>query len=347
MSTATYIIHTTLMSVRTKALAAAAAALMLIAGIAIVGDSFSRDTADKTTQVEASAYRSVTGKLYPGSTAWSQPVPSDAATDAASKRWVDYIIERQSQRSKDGPFLAIRRYAVPVWVGSSKDPVMKITACRSYPCRNVAGTRLRVPRGAKADLGTDGHMVLVDQRREIAYDLFKAQKNGNTWSGAGGGRTRYRTSRSATGRRSGATAAHSALLAGLIRPQEIRRGRIDHALQATIPGIGSGEPRCPAVANVPTTDDPDAPPEGTRFQLSPSVNVGELEVPRIVRVIARALQRYGMIVVDNGGQIAFRGENPIGKKPDPWAALGYDNASSISLAGLPLDELRVIEQKTC
>jgi len=133
-----------------------------------------------------------------------------------------------------------------------------------------------------------------------------------------------------------------------VRPSEIRRGRISHAIAVTIPGIGHGAPRCPARANVPTTSDPDAPPEGTWFQIDPSVDIAALKLPRLQRIIATALQRYGMIVNDNGGKVAFRGENFVGKQVDEWARLGYARHSDeVVLKGVPLAKLRVIAQPKC
>lgn len=234
---------------------------------------------------------------------------------------------------------------MPVWVGRPTDPMEQLGDCYSYSCPGIKNTSVRVPAGAKADPGSDGHMVIYDPNKQTAYDLYRARRSGGRWVGASAASVNVRSGKGGTGKRNGANAAHTALLAGLIRPQEIKRGRINHAIGVTIPGIGPGAPRCPADYNVPTTNTRNAPPEGTHFQLSKRANISGL--PRTQKIVAKALQRYGMIVVDNGGTIAFRGENPIGKASDAWAAVGFPSGNSISLSGLPFDHLRVVRQPTC
>lgn len=291
--------------------------------------------------------RLFTETVFPDSKYWSKPIPADAPIDPNSAMWVAYLVKRYSQRSQSAPFITLRRYAVPVWVGGPGDPAMRIGKCRNYPCPKAAGAELPVPEAARPDPGTDGHMVIIDERGNLAYDLFKAQRQGNTWTGAGGAKVNYKEGDGGTGPIEGATAGHLALLAGLIRPQEVKRGRIDHALQMTLPGIGTGPPRCPAQYSVDTVTDADAPPEGTLYQLDPTLDVKAAKLPRVTRIVARALQKYGAIVVDNGGQIAFRGENFVGKSVDPWAKLGYRKEDAISLKGIPFDKMRVISQPLC
>lgn len=282
-------------------------------------------------------------RLFPKSSYWSKPVPSKAATDPASSRYVRYLNSKISARK--GPFLAVRSYGVPVWVGRQGDPVERLGDCYRYSCPGIKDSLLRVPSAAKADPGSDGHMVLYDNNTATAYDLYDAVRQNGKWYGASAAAVDVKRGSGSTGTRNGATASHTALLAGLIRPIEIARGRIRHALAVTVPGIGPGKPRCPAQANVPTTDSTDAPPEGTRYVMNRNADLTGLS--RTQKIIARALQRYGMIVTDNGGTVAFRGLNPIGKADDGWAAVGFSSGDSMSLAGLPMNDIRVVVQPTC
>lgn len=322
-------------------------AVLAAAALALAGCGGDEKPAGAGPTTTTGAERWFTEPVFPDAKYWSQPIPADAAVDPNSQVWVDYLMKRYGQRSDAAPFINVRRYAVPVWVNGPQDAQMRIGECRSYPCPKAAGTKLPVPKAAKPDPGSDGHMVIVDESTGLAYDFFKAERDGNTWTGAGGARVDYRDGDGSTGKIEGATAAHTALLAGLIRPQEIKRGRIDHALQMTLPGIGESAARCPADYSVSTVSEPEAPPEGTIYQLDPTLDVKAANVPRIVKIVGRALQKYGAVVVDNGGQIAFRAESPVGKKTDPWAKLGFPKGDVISLKGLPLDRMRVIAQPLC
>ena len=72
---------------------------------------------------------------------------------------------------------------------------------------------------------------------------------------------------------------------------------IDHALRFTAPTTRRA---CvyPARHYASSSNDPSLPPMGLRVRLKPSVNVASF--PRQARVVLRALQRYGMILADNG-----------------------------------------------
>lgn len=285
---------------------------------------------------------------FPDSQYWSTPIASDAKIDPRSAELAGYVREKLEKNPSDAPLLALREYTTTVWVGTSRDPLRRIGSCTSYSCPGVAGRRVRVPRGARPDPASDGHIVFVDRRSGTSIELFKARYSRGVWRGAGGGRFDLRRGDAgALAGSSGATAAKLSLLAGLIKPSEIKRGSIRHAIGVTIPGIGRGRPRCPARANVATTSDASAPVEGTHFQLDPAVDISALNLPRLQRTIAVALQRYGMIVNDNGGKIAFRGESFHGKRVDEWKSLGVGGRSSTILKGIPLDRLRVLAQPIC
>jgi hypothetical protein len=46
---------------------------------------------------------------------------------------------------------------------------------------------------------------------------------------------------------------------------------------------------------------PDAIPAGARFRLDPDLDIASLNLPPLVRMIAKAAQRYGMVVRDQTG----------------------------------------------
>src|SRR5205085_11215776 len=51
-------------------------------------------------------------------------------------------------------------------------------------------------------------------------------------------------------------------------------------------------------------------PEGTRFRLPASLNIDALKLPRQVAMMAKAAQKYGMIVKDKSSVVAFTAEDP-------------------------------------
>jgi hypothetical protein len=66
----------------------------------------------------------------------------------------------------------------------------------------------------------------------------------------------------------------------------------------------------PAQRTDGASSDPNAIPEGARFRLDPKLDIDGLDLPPMTRMIAKAAQRYGMIVRDQTGHaISLFAEN--------------------------------------
>ena len=72
----------------------------------------------------------------------------------------------------------------------------------------------------------------------------------------------------------------------------------------------------------------------------------ELAVPEWQKTIARALQRYGMYLRDNGGTMGIYAENTINRGYDPWRELGLAGVS-VPLDGIPWNRFRVLNDPDC
>ena len=105
---------------------------------------------------------------------------------------------------------------------------------------------------------------------------------------------------------------------------------IDHALRFT----ASRTRRAyvyPARHYASSSTDPSLPPMGLRMRLKASVDVASF--PRQARVVLRALQRYGMILADNGS---------------PWFISGasdrrYNDDDLNALKGLKGSDFEVVD----
>jgi hypothetical protein len=109
--------------------------------------------------------------------------------------------------------------------------------------------------------------------------------------------------RDRSGRPFGSRGAGVPYLAGLVRPCEVRRRRIAHAL-----AFAYDYPSADFVYPATKSDGagpPDGMAEGTRLQLDPGIGRAEIErwgCRGPCMTIAVALQRYGMYVIDNSGR---------------------------------------------
>ena len=112
-----------------------------------------------------------------------------------------------------------------------------------------------------------------------------------------------------------ADAAGLAILPGLIRYDEVKSGEVKHAIRFT---VDCTRPNYVAPAThqaVPGgCDDPNAPPMGLRVRLRADYDTSALTAS--AKVVARAMQHYGMILADNGSNFYFQGEDNPGWTED-------------------------------
>jgi hypothetical protein len=189
----------------------------------------------------------------------------------------------------------------PIYYPDAHDPSFEVHCTESWGTCEVEGMNVRIPDHARPAAGSDGHLTVVDQDSGWEYDFWQVRRKprgGGRLVISWGGRTRIE----GDGLGSDANAAHYGSLAGIIRAQEMRRGRIDHALFMLV-RCDSGHVVYPAEGNGLPCDDPaGAPAQGTRFQLDLSpAEIEALRVPDWNKTILRAMAEYGLYVGDTTG----------------------------------------------
>lgn len=162
--------------------------------------------------------------------------------------------------------------------------------------------------------GADGdrHAIVVDRDSCKLYELFAAYpRAGGGWQAGSGAVWNLRSNKL---RRRGWTSADAAglpILPGLARYDEVKRGRIDHALRFTAPSTRKAF-IYPARHFASDATDPSLPAMGQRVRLKRGYKIGRF--PRQARIVLQALKRYGMILADNGSSWYVSGA------PDPrWS----------------------------
>jgi hypothetical protein len=176
--------------------------------------------------------------------------------------------------------------------------------------------RYPIPRGVHIEGGRsssgDRHAILLDRDACRLYELYAlAPKPGGGWRAGSGAVWSLRSNRLRPAGWTSADAAGLPIFPGLARWDEVRRGAIDHALRFTAPRTRRAYVY-PARHFASDATDPALPPMGLRVRLKASVDVASF--PKQSRVVLRALQRYGMILADNGSPWYVSGA------PDPhWS----------------------------
>ena len=244
------------------------------------------------------------------------------------------------------------QYTYPVYYVDSSTPVrdVYVNGAFSYWNGPNAGdftqtprftTQVPVPVDALGSAGSDGSIIFIDEDngREYGFWQFTGDSVTNGYS--------YdinhiaSTGNNAAGNGFVSRGAGIPYLAGLVRPCEIHRGEIQHALAFAY--------NAPASAQVYPASKSDgggsglsAVPEGARLQLDPTLTVQDLVDLGCLQtcvVIAQALQRYGMYTVDNSGSTKIMIEEDTTAN---WGGLIDRN----TVAPLKMSMFRVLDYAT-
>jgi hypothetical protein len=211
------------------------------------------------------------------------------------------------------------QYTYPVYDVTRKTPVELVRIHGWYS--NVRGdgrtlrlqrggsVRLPIPAGAASAAGSDSQMILVDWRSGDEWGAWKLrERSDGSWEAENGYHYNIRWSgvppRDPSGRPFVSRGAGVPYFAGLVRPCELARRRIGHAL-AFAYDYPSAEYVYPATKSDGKGTGPSAMPEGSRLQLDPRLSARRIRAwgcKGPCFVIAKALQRYGMYVIDNSGR---------------------------------------------
>jgi hypothetical protein len=193
-----------------------------------------------------------------------------------------------------------------------------------------------IPRNAPVEggRGSDGdrHVIVVDRSRCKLYELFAAYpvNGGASWKAGSGAIWSLRSNKLRPRGWTSGDAAGLPILPGLARYPEVKKGAIRHALRFTVSRTRNSFVY-PARHQASSNSDASLPPMGMRFRLRSGFPVSRF--PKQSRVVLRALQRYGMLVADNGSDWYLSGA----------PARGWNNDDLHSLGGVKGSDFEVVD----
>ncbi len=185
-------------------------------------------------------------------------------------------------------------YGIPFDRVGSRTPRRKLTFDYADESDHV---RYPIPRDVRIEGGSDRHALLVDRRRCRLYELYALQRTGSGWHAGAGATWNMRSKKLRPKGWTSADAAGLPIYPLLARHGEARRGVIRHALRVTFSETRRAYVH-PARHFASDSDDPALPRMGERLRLKASFDISQLHGQ--ARVIAKAMQTYGLIVADNG-----------------------------------------------
>ncbi|MCY3410282.1 MAG: hypothetical protein INQ03_01485 [Candidatus Heimdallarchaeota archaeon] len=253
--------------------------------------------------------------LFNSTSPFNMKIPENAAYEEDSKSYTDFL---KTNQVGDKIFVTVDEWSYPIYFADENTPRydVKLTEKWSDDFDTIEG--MPIPDGAEPDPEGDAHLVVIDLENRIEYDLWETSKTllgdwkagwGNTISLDSDGVYYYGLSARGSG---------FAASTGVILPNEILNGKIDHALFFSIDDlyVKAGGPIRPASESDGSSDAEFAIPEGGRLQLDPAIDIDSLGLNEQDKTIAIALQEYGVILGDNGGGFGMYAANPIGSNWD-------------------------------
>jgi hypothetical protein len=187
---------------------------------------------------------------------------------------------------------------------------------------------------------SDKEILVYQPATDTAWELYHAVRWDGRWTVTDGGKISNISEKDGgydrwpTGKPHGMTGSGIPLIAGLQTIAELQQGSIDHAVAVSIPHVRKGVLRRPATRTDGDFTTWDAVPEGARFRLPADLDIESLPLTPYAKIVARAIQRYGLFVIDKNcrpsdtkrcSSVTFKAEDPRplpgGAIPDPYAAI--------------------------
>lgn len=318
---------------RGRAAFAVAAGLLGIGAVAIAAVS----TIDDPATVDRQAVRvgpdrpSIGGcAIFPSDNAWNRRVDGDALrADSAA---IIATIQSNGGTRLHPDFGENPNYGIPYVVVGAAQPEVPIEYV-AYGDESDPGP-FPIPLDAPVEGGAaaagDRHVLALRTDTCELFELYRAFRSGGGWRADSGARFDLSSNVLRPLGWTSADAAGLPILPGLVRHEEVAAGAIEHAIRVTFARTQRGYV-LPATHFASSRTDPTLPPMGLRLRLSSDFDVTSLTGQ--ARVIAVAMQRYGLIVADNGSNWFFQGA------PSPF----WDDDDLNQLKGISGDWFEVVD----
>lgn len=233
--------------------------------------------------------------------------------------------------------------------------------------RHRAGTAvvdLPMPAAVEASRGTDGQIIILNKDTGEEWGFWQVKYENGRYNATNGYYYNIKysgyppSSLTNSEARFLSRGAGIPYLTGVVRPCEIVQGKINHALAFAYPKPHSDfvypatkSDGCPSNrSDVGTCRSYDLP-EGSRLQLDPTISDDEIRswgCRDACFTIAKAMQEYGMIVMDISGRAKIASED---NKTAKWTSLPVQyQVTEKTVNPIPLNRMKLVEfpyQKNC
>lgn len=297
---------------------------------------------------------------------WNQPIPHDAEIDPRSAQWIEML---KQEPTGENFGINFRQYTIPVYEVNEATPLVRVkyhyltpeekktwvtVAPRDRFGHGPDFNPVPIPENAVPDPASDAHFCVVDWNRKLAWDMWGLRKLADgSWESNTGMVYRLDGDGVFDGFQLGyvdgesvhfhgpSRAAGVPALAGLIMYDEVMAGEIRHKLSCASRYVAYKEFVYPASWTDGVVDG--GIPEGAVIQLDPDLDLSQFDLTPEEKVIAKALQVYGMVVVDFALGQPIYAEGLYGQPSKSWEGKLRDWDGGIN--SIPYDHYRIIKIK--
>lgn len=294
--------------------------LLIITGIFLSACDNNLPESSKTESDNASK-REIVQRFFSDNSFWNQPIGDNPEIDPNNEKWIKMLEQEPTgehfstvfknwtipvyEVTENTSYVYVKKYEISEEERKNWNTVYE----RSHYGHGPGFNPVPIPTGATPDIESDAHFAIVDIKRNVAWDMWglKQLKDGTWQSKTGmfyrldgdgvfnGGELGYIDDESVHFH-GPSRAAGVPVIAGLIRYDEVMSGKIKHKLSCAIRFAAKQTFVYPAS----WTDGfvKGGIPEGAVIQLDPDLDLSQFDLTKEEIVIAKALQEYGMVVVD-------------------------------------------------
>ena len=288
-------------------------------------------------------------RFFARDSVWNSPLAPDAALDPASGQVIGALIDEVRREYDSGPQPTVNttQYSVPIYTVPAGQRAVSVALDAQDQSLARSFAAVPLPPSAHPATGTDASLVVWQPERDALWEFWHLRRTASGWAAGWGGRIDGASG--SPGYYGGAhpswggSASSLSIAGGLVLADELRAGVIPHALAMGVPHPRAGVYASPAQRTDGDSSSLAALPEGARLRLDPALDLNALNLPAPVLAVARAAQKYGILVRDASGVVAFYAEDPAPLGADPYPQLFGGVPARVLLRQFPWDHLQLMK----
>ncbi|WP_420176363.1 malectin domain-containing carbohydrate-binding protein [Luteococcus sp. OSA5] len=205
-----------------------------------------------------------------------------------------------------------------------------------------------MPASAAPAVGKDGQLSIYQPSTDKLWEFWQAKKTGKGWQACWGGRMDDVSKNRGMFKESyGVSATNIALAGGMVTLEDVRRGKINHALSlAIVTPAPHDQISWPAQRSDGAPQSKGLIREGQRLRLDPNLDLDKYDLTPMARMIAEAAQTYGFIITDKSGAVAIPTESGYGVQAktgkNPWDEILGGTPDYMVLKNFPWDKTQFL-----